>query len=216
MILFLGYYQVTQIPETFSSFDHYLRSFRFPLIEEMRADLQSNMTSLHTAPGPEIIGVELCEDFDPADNLLYLIELKHWTDFDNTAGIYEPEVGDLIALTGVRPKCVDDLNDPKRSYIVALVQRMWDPDDETNKISIKPNKILVQSSRPIFSEEEDYKAEDGLFVVYLTNLTTNMRIWKALHPCEGAQFSIINSVLKINPSVRFTTLLCFWTFRVYI
>jgi hypothetical protein len=36
-------------------------------------------------------------------------------------GKYEPEVGDLIALTDVRPKCIDDLNRPKRFYLIAYV-----------------------------------------------------------------------------------------------
>ncbi|KAL8476390.1 hypothetical protein ACS0TY_028893 [Phlomoides rotata] len=180
--------KVNRIPETFTSVHHYLSSFTFPLIEETRADLRSKMMSLHAAPASEIISLEIGEGFKPPDNLLYLIELKRLADFDNTAERYEPEVGGLIALTEVRPKCIDDLNGPKLSYVVALVQRMRD--EETNMIPI-------QCSKPIVFEEEDVE----LFAVHLTNLTTNMRIWNALRPCEQGHFDIIKNVLRINPSI---------------
>ncbi|KAL8476403.1 hypothetical protein ACS0TY_028903 [Phlomoides rotata] len=188
--------KVNQIPETFLSADHYMSSFTFPLIEETREDLRSNMMRVHAAPAREISDVIMREDFELPDNLLYLIKLKNLAESVNK---YEPEVGDLIALTEVRPKCVDDLNGPKRSYVIALVQRVRDKSDDESDDEI--NKIRIKSSRPIFLEETD-----EIFAVHLTNLVTNIRIWKALH--QGGISAIINTVLGIIPSIEENCSLC--------
>ncbi|KAL8472335.1 hypothetical protein ACS0TY_029521 [Phlomoides rotata] len=185
--------KVARIPETFTSVDHYLSSFTIPLIEETHADLRSKMTRLHTAPACEISKVEMSKNVAPPNNLFYLT-LKGLADSDNNAGMYQPEVGDLMALTEVRPKCIDDLNGPKRSYVVALVQGYKDD---------KTNKILIKSSRAIL-----YEKADELFAVYLTNLKTNLRIWKALHPCKGGFSPIINTVLNISPYMEENCILC--------
>ncbi|KAL6567847.1 hypothetical protein OROGR_001515 [Orobanche gracilis] len=86
-------------------------------------------------------------------------------------------------------------------YIVAFVQRT----DETSV------KIVVLSSKPIVFEKADRNKDemgDRLFAVYLTNLTTNIRIWKGLHPGKGENMSIINSVLDLNPSIEDNCTLC--------
>ncbi|KAL8472338.1 hypothetical protein ACS0TY_029523 [Phlomoides rotata] len=186
--------KVTRIPETFTSVHHYLSSFTFPLIEETHADLRSNMMRLHSAPACQISKVQKSKSFDPHNNFWYLTTLKGLADSGNNAGVYEPKVGDLIALTEVRPECIDDLNGAKRSYVVALVQSTRD--HETNKISIR-------SSRSI-----SLKITDELFAVYLTNLKTNIRIWKALHPCKGGFSRIINTVLNISPYIVENCSLC--------
>ncbi|XP_073152522.1 uncharacterized protein [Henckelia pumila] len=181
--------KVNRIPETFLSADHYLKSFVYPLIEETHADLRSNFTTLSRAPACEVFDVKKHKDFKPPKKLFYELIWK------SGPGLYEPEFGDLMALTDVKPKCIDDLNRPKRSYLVALVQGK-------NEDSVK---IQVVSSKPIFFEkevEEKGNKEDKLFIVHLTNLTTNMRIWKALHADRhGGNMSMINSVLRVAPSL---------------
>ncbi|KAI3451350.1 hypothetical protein Pfo_008015 [Paulownia fortunei] len=194
--------KVNRIPDTFSSVDHYLKSFTNPLIEETRADLRSNMTTLHVAPACEILDVRKSKGFEPPKNLLYLVALKRLANSDNKPGMYEPEFGDLIAITDDRPNCIDDLNGPKRSYLVALVQGM------KNEGSAN---IPILSSKPIIFERADKEKGqmgDRLYAVYLTNLTTNRRIWNALHPGEGGNMTIINSVLRINPSIEESCTLC--------
>lgn len=84
--------------------------------------------------------------------------------------MHEPNNGDLIAFTFVRPKRVDDLYTPATTFNVALVQRV--------KIE-KDNSVLhVISSKPIAPEEGLHKNLDirNLFAVFLTNMTTNLRI----------------------------------------
>ncbi|KAH6783122.1 hypothetical protein C2S52_008081 [Perilla frutescens var. hirtella] len=59
--------------------------------------------------------------------------------------------------------------------------------------------IPIVSSELIFFDEE---MRGTLFAVYLTNLTTNLRIWKALHPGQGGNMDILKSLLTINPSME--------------
>ncbi|KAG8380907.1 hypothetical protein BUALT_Bualt06G0065500 [Buddleja alternifolia] len=182
---------VGRIEDNFTSADGYLKSFINPLIEETRADLRSNVSTIYSAPTREIFDVKTCKDFEPPKNLTYEISLKK-----STGNTYEPEYGDLIAFTDVRPKCIDDLNRHKTSsYVVALVQGI---DNQGS------SKIPILSSKPISFEQPDKekgKKGDTLFAVYLTNLTTNRRIWSALNPGDGGYMNVINSVLTINPSV---------------
>ncbi|KAL0343050.1 UNVERIFIED_CONTAM: Helicase sen1 [Sesamum angustifolium] len=189
--------KVSRIPETFSSAERYLRSFVNPFIEETHADLRSNMTTLHSAPACEIFDVASVESGIPK----YWITVRT-TESGDKPGTYEPEIGDLIALTDVKPRCIDDLNGPKRSYVVAFVQGMKDEDDFVN--------IRILSSKPINFEKGDDKGNETrerLFAVYLTNLTTKIE-WNALHLGGYGNRNIINSVLRLDPSMEGNCTLC--------
>ncbi|KAL2504449.1 P-loop containing nucleoside triphosphate hydrolase superfamily protein [Abeliophyllum distichum] len=189
--------KVEQIPETFSSLEHYFRSFINPLIEETHANLRSNFTTLYYAPVREIFDVDL----QHPNNLYYTITLRRSSDNEKVEA-YEPGVGDLIALTDVRPKRIDDLDRPKRSYTIALVRRL--------QYCEGPFEILqVLSSKPIMFDREKDENTDKLFAVHLTNLTTDMRIWRALHPnLAGDKMKIFNSVLKVDTTVEENCTLC--------
>ncbi|CAA0809368.1 P-loop containing nucleoside triphosphate hydrolases superfamily protein [Striga hermonthica] len=198
--------KVNPIPDTFTSAQHYLNSFIDPLIEETHADLHSSLMSLHSAPLCEISDVKKDKKFNPPKNLVYSIKTLKKAD-QKARTTYEPECGDLFALTEVRPKCVDDLNGRQMSYVIALVGGV---DDEASVISILSSKPIV------FDKADEEKGEKGspLFAVYLVNLTTNRRIWKALHPDEGANLRIIKSVLQVYPSTKEKCPIC--SFKIQI
>ncbi|RVW94661.1 putative helicase MAGATAMA 3 [Vitis vinifera] len=189
--------KVKMIPDTFLSVSHYLTSFIYPLIEETHADLLSSMTMVSQAPLCEILSVETTKDYEPPTNLKYKITVKGIRNNGNDAEIYEPETGDLIALIDVRPKCISDLNRPKRSYIVASVvaKPVRDPDEPPPE----EDTCTVLSSKPIEFEQnmETNKKRETLFAVFLINMTTNNRIWAALNigPDLGNK-SIIQKVLQ--------------------
>ncbi|CAL5324119.1 hypothetical protein CsSME_00003082 [Camellia sinensis var. sinensis] len=198
--LYMG--KVKQIPMTYLSTDHYMKSFINPLIEETRADLLSSLEKVSRAPICEILSVELSKNYNPPKDLYYKILLKR--NRENTAndheGSYEPEFGDLIALTEVRPKCIDDLNRPKSPYLVALVHRVKDEYDQ--------DKLTIRTSNPITFEadkemDKKIKKKKSLFAVYLTNMTTNVRIWTALNSeLEGANLNIIKRVLRTESIIE--------------
>ncbi|MCD7450377.1 hypothetical protein HAX54_005720 [Datura stramonium] len=187
--------EVKQIPDTFLSTDDYFKSFISPLIEETHADLLSGVTNTCQSPALEVLDVKISADFQLPKSLFYTIWLKNATGGERFSKTYEPEVGDLIALSDVSPKSTADLNRPKRSFLIAFVQGR---DDGSNRITIL-------SSKPIpFKKPDRAKGEQGdsLFIVYLSNLTTNIRIWKALNSDQqSANLNIIRSVLKVDPSI---------------
>ncbi|KAB1211919.1 putative helicase MAGATAMA 3 [Morella rubra] len=207
--------QVKRIPETFSSVEHYMNSFIPPLLEEVHTDLFSNMTAVSRAPFCKIHYVETSKDYKPPESLLYEIILKRKkdaeVDAEVDAGKYEPEVGDLIALTDVRPKCIDDINKPKRYYLIAYVHGARDEiSDEIGLFIKKKNydKISILASRPILTDQDLQQSrkktfpankEETLFAVYLMNMTTSVSIWRALNSeLEGRNRAIITNVLQVN------------------
>ncbi|KAK9280551.1 hypothetical protein L1049_014244 [Liquidambar formosana] len=184
---------VKQIPKTFLSTTENQNSFILPLIEETHADLCSSMKTVFSAPMREIWSVEESKHYKPPKGLFYDVELKRLRDFENDpAGTYEPKSGDLIALTDVRPKCSDDLNRHSRSYLIALVQ------GRRNKVT---GTLPILASHPIKFQQGTQKRNEKretFFSVFLTNMTTNTRIWNALNS-EG-NMNIIKKVLQAEPA----------------
>ncbi|KAG5534407.1 hypothetical protein RHGRI_022507 [Rhododendron griersonianum] len=193
--------KVKLIPKTFSSTSEYLNSFIYPLIEETHADLFSSMETVPRAPSREIWSVTKSRHFKPPKYLSYNILLNENTDTAN-GEVYEPEYGDLMALTEVRPKCIDDLDRPKSPYLIALVKWV----DEDN-----PDHIAIRASKPIvLGENEDGRGDKrkkpSLFVVYLTNMVTNLRIWTALN--SHLNMNIIKRVLQPDSTIEESCIKC--------
>lgn len=186
--------QVEQIPNTFPSMSCYMNSFTFPLIEETRADLCSSINKVSTAPTYEILEIKVAE---PPTSMFYAIKVGKNKDIEMDVEKYEPQKEDLIALTDVRPKCIDDLNRPTRSYVVGLVQRVINERDYIT--------LHIISSKLIELEQYMHKnLNNGVFfAVFLTNMTTNIRIWKALNfHLDGRNIRIIKKVLQRDSAVR--------------
>lgn len=199
--------KVKEIPKTFLSTTQYMSSFNAPLMEETHADLFSGLAAVSRAPICEILYVQKSKDYNDPDDLFYDIRLRPSLkdeppkEFDNDSrthkpkkgdltDAYEPEDGDLIALTDVRPKRIDDLNRPPRSYIIAFVQGSCG----------NSNVIPILSSRPIEFHSRDRLRNERrgtFFAVYLTNMTTNIRIWRALnYELEEGNLKVIEKVLE--------------------
>ncbi|PHU19176.1 hypothetical protein BC332_10327 [Capsicum chinense] len=192
--------KVKEIPETFMSIDHYLKSYITPLVEETHADLLSNVSTVSRAPALEVFDVKISKDFKPPKGLYYNILLKRTKEEEEededkrelkNESKYEPEVGDLIAITDVKPRRIEDLNRPKRSYAIAIVQGM--KDEGSGRIPILSSQLIPFKK----SDRENGEQGDKLFIVYLSNLTTNMRIWSALNSdLENSNLKIIETVLE--------------------
>ncbi|KAI8540969.1 hypothetical protein RHMOL_Rhmol08G0026600 [Rhododendron molle] len=192
--------KVELIPKTFSSTYEYMNSFIYPLIEETHVDLSSSVETANRAPTREIWTVKVSKDFKPPKDLYYNISLDRKRDTANDEGMYEPEFGDLIAFTEVRPRCIDDLDRPKSPYLIALVQRV--DDYGSGKIEIRASKPIVPGE---YGGRQGNEQNRRLFVVHLTNMITNLRIWTALKSeLEGGNMNIIERVLQTDSTVRIT------------
>ncbi|KAF5957928.1 hypothetical protein HYC85_005153 [Camellia sinensis] len=186
--------KVEQIPTTFPSTSSYMKSFIFPLIEETHADLCSSMASVSVARTCEILSVESSKDYQPPKDLFYNFEVDK-----NNGGTYEPETGDLIAVTDVRPKCIDDLRRPPNFYHIASIQRV--------KAEKDCLKLRILASMPIVLEHDMLK--NALFAVFLVNMTTYSRIWKALNSdLDSRNVNIIEKLLRPDSSAGDDCSLC--------
>ncbi|KAJ0853857.1 putative P-loop containing nucleoside triphosphate hydrolase, DNA2/NAM7 helicase, helicase [Helianthus annuus] len=174
--------KVTKIPQKFSSLTDYTKSFIDPLLEETHAQLLSSMNIISRASTCEIKVRSETKSRKFPNYHSYTISLEN----KSRGGNYEPEMGDLIVLTNVKPRCIDDL----KPYVIAFVQFVNNEDHGT---------CQVISSKPIpLSGEQTHKFM--LFAVHLMNLTTNTRIWQALHPSldGNKNMKMINKVLQTD------------------
>ncbi|KAJ0961676.1 hypothetical protein J5N97_000694 [Dioscorea zingiberensis] len=141
---------VQRIPDAFVTLTSYMKAFIPSLVEENHADSLSNMKTLSHVPTCEILTIK--DSDEPPGDLFYDITDKRDTETDeNHKGMtYEPQVGDVIALTYVRPKCIDDLNRPPRFYLIAYVDKANDIDEFPDALQFK-----ILSSKPINNGEPD-------------------------------------------------------------
>ncbi|MCL7038697.1 hypothetical protein MKW94_027911 [Papaver nudicaule] len=113
---------------------------------------------------------------------------------------YKPKASDVIAFSDVRPESCKDF--VRISYIPAII--LYVEDDTT-----KPYLVDVLTSKPIMFEHEYLDTNmtnrkgrwisDPLFAVYLTNMTTNLRIWRALS--DESNGHIIQEVLQAKSQI---------------
>ncbi|KAI3875178.1 hypothetical protein MKX03_032982 [Papaver bracteatum] len=194
--------KVNKIPKTFSSVNQYLDSYRYPLLEETHADLVSNMMNLYKAPKCRILSVQKHKHYKPPRNFIYTMLLGHMgEDGKPDKDGYEPQGSDIIAFSDVRPERVKDF--VRVSYIPAMILGV---DDEEI-----PYLVNVRTSKPIIVEDENGEENlinDPLFAVYLTNMTTNLRIWRALHPSGARNENIIKEVLRANSQAEVDCNIC--------
>ncbi|XP_044967802.1 uncharacterized protein LOC123427749 [Hordeum vulgare subsp. vulgare] len=176
--------KVETIPCKFKSVDHYLQSYHPPLIEETRSDLCSCLELINEAPSSKILSMEVA-----GKSGLYFMDVDFW---DNGAGFsteaYTARNGDIFILSSLKPESAEDLNRYGVTYCLAMVTEV-SLDDEYQK------GFRVKVAKDIGLEEEDLsKFRHAIFV---TNIMTNIRIWKALSfgTHMDNNFTVIKSLL---------------------
>ncbi|PIA63252.1 hypothetical protein AQUCO_00200936v1 [Aquilegia coerulea] len=153
----------------------------------------SSMELLYQAPTCAILSVEESKGYESSKNLLYDVIFGTPEDEKKKRDTYVPQKWDLIALTNVRPKCIDDLNRPPRFYLLAIVAR---GDDEDSPLF---PQILTAKPITVVEVEGDHEKREPLFATFLINITTNLRIWDALK--GGLNMNIIKEVLHADSTV---------------
>ncbi|KAJ6766749.1 DNA2/NAM7 HELICASE FAMILY [Salix purpurea] len=114
------------------------------------------------------------------------------------------EPGDLIYDIEVQPKCIGDLSWSNESYKIALVQRKKRFEHEDY------DEIQILSLKPIKEQDMQQHTEGKTrFAVFLTNMKTNVRIWKALSLLGEGNMNIIKQVLLADSSVVGNCANCF-------
>uniref|UniRef100_A0A3B6CEN0 DNA2/NAM7 helicase-like C-terminal domain-containing protein n=1 Tax=Triticum aestivum TaxID=4565 RepID=A0A3B6CEN0_WHEAT len=119
---------------------------------------------------------------------LYILDVDFW---DNDAGFstgnYTTRNGDIFILSSIKPEAAEDLNRHGVTYCLAMVTEV-SMDDEYQK------GFRVKVANNIGLEEDLNKLKHAIF---LSNITTSMRIWKALtfDTHIDNNFTVIKSLL---------------------
>lgn len=172
---------------------HYLRSFVNPLLEETRAQLCSSMEIIFRAPFAEVIAFDECKPYGAS---LYDVKVDNWRNRFSDRGKepYRTLPGDIFVLADAKPETISDLQRVGTTWTFALVTKIPDDDNEDDSSS---ECFRVKAAKDIEIKESMQKS---MFVVFLINVTTNKRIWNALHKLPNLK--IIKEVLCTSSLVR--------------
>ncbi|GJY19122.1 UvrD-like helicase, ATP-binding domain, P-loop containing nucleoside triphosphate hydrolase [Tanacetum coccineum] len=171
-----------KIPLTFESEQHYFRSFVYPLLEETRFELASSMEIMHRAPFADIISFN---ESKSGENMVYDVTVGRWRNQCSERGKddYHTLLGDLLLLVDGKPESVSDLKRVGRTWALTLVKS--NEDDSTS--------ISVKASQPI-------EFQDGMFAIFVMNVTSQKRIWNSLHMHRN--LNIIKEILYTDSLVK--------------
>ncbi|KAI3730441.1 hypothetical protein L1987_61611 [Smallanthus sonchifolius] len=184
-------HQVEDIPQTFESEEHYFGSFVYPLLEETRAELASAMETMYRAPYAEIFSINEARGHG---KLLYDVTVGSWRNKTSERGKepYSTLPGDLLILADGKPESFSDLQRVGRPWAFSLVNRISE-DDVVDDVDSTSTRFKVKASQQV-------EFQEGMFVVFLMNITTNKRIWNSLHMHRN--MNIIKEVLYTDSMVK--------------
>ncbi|KAL9416864.1 hypothetical protein AB3S75_039948 [Citrus x aurantiifolia] len=190
--------KVKQIPLSFQSVSQYFESFVFPLLEETRAQLFSSMEKVSKAPFAEVVALE---DSKPYGAMLYDVKVDCWRNRFSNPGKepYKTLPGDILVLADAKPETASDLQRVGRMWTFVSVTKIT---DDENEIDTSSTYFKVKTSREIQID----CAKKSLFVIFLTNITSNTRIWKSLH--RNQNLKIIKEILCTDSVVDENCELC--------
>ncbi|XP_073028907.1 uncharacterized protein [Primulina eburnea] len=180
--------QVEKIPQSFESVDQYLGSYVFPLLEETRAELASAMETVYKAPFAEV--ASLTESMH--GKLLLSVQVDCWRNRITLRGRepYRTSPGDILLLSDLKPESDSDLGRVGWKFVLAYVTNISE-DENGDNYSSTGFKVKVAISIDVGEMQSK-----SFYVVYLTNMATNRRIWNALRMRKNLR--IIEKVLCKN------------------
>ncbi|GAU32050.1 hypothetical protein TSUD_214050 [Trifolium subterraneum] len=126
----------------------------------------------------------------------HIVRLKSTTDSESNRietcdGNYEPGSGDLIAITAIRPRSLNDLKTLRSPYHIAYVNGL--KNGSSNRITVLSSKSMEMD----IEHDSRRNNTQKLYAVFLMNMITNGRIWKALNTrSNGDHLNIIEKVLQ--------------------
>ncbi|XP_065872271.1 uncharacterized protein [Euphorbia lathyris] len=183
-------FEVDKIPESFESVEQYLASYMDPLLEETRAQLCSSMQVICTAPFAEVTAFSQSKS---DGSLVYDVKVDQWKSSHGNGNGKEPYKtlpGDFFILADAKPETTSDLQRTGRTWAFAMVS-------DENEDAISSSQFQVEASQKVQVNNDGMGS--SLFVIFLTNITTNKRIWHALH--MQSNLHIIKEVLSPDHTV---------------
>ncbi|KAK9185221.1 hypothetical protein WN943_025576 [Citrus x changshan-huyou] len=190
--------KVKQIPFSFRSVGQYFESFVFPLLEETRANLMSGMENISNAPFAKVVAFE---DSQPHGSTLYDVKVDRWKKRFSNLGKepYKTLPGDILVLADAKPETASDLQRVGRMWTFVSVANVT---EDENEIDTSSTYFKVNATKEIQIDV----SQKSLFVIFLTNRTSNRRIWNSLH--MKGNLKIIKELLCTDSGVDETCELC--------
>ncbi|KAH9698658.1 UvrD-like helicase ATP-binding domain-containing protein [Citrus sinensis] len=190
--------KVKRIPFSFRSVGQYFESFVFPLLEETRANLMSGMEKISNAPFAQVVAFE---DSKPYGSMLYDVKVDCWRNRFSNLGRepYKTLPGDILVLADAKPETASDLQRVGRMWTFVSVANVT---EDENEIDTSSTYFKVNATKEIQIDV----SQKSLFVIFLTNRTSNRRIWNSLH--MKGNLKIIKELLCTDSGVDETCELC--------
>ena len=198
-----------EIPESFGTVDHYFRSYIYPLLEDIRAEMCSSMEDIHRAPFAEVISFVESKSDRP---LFYDVMVDRWRNrfSDRDKEPYKTMPGDILILTEAKPETVSDLQRVGRTWTFALVTKIPEEEDEDEDEDEDDSTSTYFEVKISKNHEVDDAKQSSMFVVFLINTIANRRIWNALHLFGNmciisrvlSSDSLVSNVNKLNISIK--------------
>ncbi|XP_016185296.1 uncharacterized protein LOC107626920 [Arachis ipaensis] len=177
--------QVDRIELSFKSVNNYIGSFVYPLLEETRAQLCSSMEVLQNAPFAKVNSIDNDKKFG---RKFYNLNIGEWKNRFTlrTNEPYRILPGDVLILTDYKPETVNGLQRFARMWTFVSVVKTSEDEDLNLKVKVKASSDI----------DPELKYNKSLFLVFLTNISSNRRIWNALH--MDGNLNIVNQVLTTS------------------
>ncbi|WJX74833.1 hypothetical protein P8452_58442 [Trifolium repens] len=189
-------HQVKRIELRFKSVGHYFGSYVYPLLEETRTQLCSSLENLQSSPFAEVVSLK--EAPDNKNRMLYNVRTNRWRNRSSGHGneMYKTLTGDVFILADFKPEIVDDLQ--RMGKMWTLVVSAGVVEEETND----HNAELMSSFKILPSKDIvlDQVGQKSMFMIFLTNITPNRRIWEALHMSRNSK--LIQKILCAGDEVE--------------
>jgi len=162
---------VEKIPKSFESVDHYLGSFHYSLLEEIRADISASLEVIDKAPFGELISF----DEKPLGSLFFKVQVDYWRKLSGDGKEpYRTLPGDIVIISDAKPETASDLLRRGWNWTFAFVTRVSDGESDDSNAS---TSFTVEVARDIVISERKQKS---LYIVYLVNVLPSKRVWSAL------------------------------------
>ncbi|CAN6464156.1 unnamed protein product [Victoria cruziana] len=199
--------KVSTIPLLFSSLEHYLGSFVFPLMEEARAELSSCFEVFGKKLRGAVLETKSVAQIDtaPEGNIeSFAVSNRHYHEIvvgrlrergEPGSALGKPKNGGLVILSTVDSVGVSDFRKHGASYAFAAVSGMPPENQDIDaEVIDDPN---AEYEMTVYAPKWAEEAVFG-YVIFLTNLTTYCRISDALNfnICLCRNVSIVSRLLS--------------------
>ncbi|XP_058731228.1 uncharacterized protein LOC131603010 [Vicia villosa] len=198
--------KVDYIDLSFDSLEQYYRSFVYPLLDETRAQLSSSMEILSSSPFAEVISLEHSRSHLYGRNH-YVVKTDSWKNWSSGHGneLCKTLSGDVFILADFKPETVNDLQRSGRMWSFVLSAGILDEEIKDDDDDAKPMSTFKVIASKDFDLDE--MGQKSLFIIFLTNITTNRRIWNALH--MNGDSKLIQKILRASDAVEESCDYCF-------